>query len=163
MPKLLLFAGCERVSFDSSDKSPSLLGVLQGFTVTVGPLPLNEPLVAVHEMKDDIPPPAAIPIRWVAFSLWKRVPEDKGKKFVQVCELISPSGKSVGGRHPGEFEMTAGFHRHTVNIHGFPINEQGDYVLRLSLIEDDGEAKVIKEYPISVVHVPPDVKEEPAK
>ena len=144
----MFFVPCERVSLDAQDKMASLLGIIQGFTVTA--VTSDLPQIPIIGAISEDNPKEVIPLRWTVFALWRKVPSDDGKKFVQACELIKPNGKQ-SFRQELEFEMTATFHRNTHNIFGFPTEEPGDYKLKLFLKEDK-EFKFVCEYPIDVSH-----------
>jgi len=90
-------------------------------------------------------------LHWVAFAMWRKLPEDDGKQYTQFCELVRPSGKP-SAKASLKFEMTKGFQRNTININGFPVDEEGDYHLKLLLQEADKEPVFITEYPISITY-----------
>jgi hypothetical protein len=144
MPKLVLFAPCQHVAFDAVDNSPSLLGLFQGFTVNAVQVTDGAAVQA-----GAVPANTGIPIRWAAFALWRKAPEDEGKKFVQICELIKPNGESSTKQNI-TFQMTHTFHRNTTQIQNFPIDQEGEYLLKLFLSEEDSAPTLIAEYPISV-------------
>jgi len=153
MPALLLFAPCERVAFDQAEQSASLINVFQGFNVTLMERAPNE--------TSEIPKGAvvvegkALPMRWAIFALWRKTAEDDGKDYVQICDLISPSGKRPV--HASlQFSITHSFQRNIMNVVRFPIDEQGNYLLKLYLAEKDKEPTLVTTYPISVAHIPED-------
>jgi hypothetical protein len=92
-----------------------------------------------------------IPLRWTAFSLWRKLDEDANKHYTQICELLKPSGES-SIKQVIKFQMTANFQRNTVNIQNFPIDQPGTYRLQLSLQEENAAPVFIAEYPIVVIH-----------
>jgi len=120
MPKLLLFAPCERVAIDQQN-NPTLISILQQW-----PAPSEE-----------IPEKAFAPQRWDIFALWYRTPEDEGKEFVQICELINASGQKALSAQI-EFQMTAPTHRNIISALGLPVNP-GHYELTLYLSEKGAE------------------------
>jgi hypothetical protein len=143
LPKLLLFAPCERVIVDKQDNSTSLISLIEGLSV-------------VMPNTEKIPPDAGSPMQWHIVTLWLREPGDETKRYEQTCELVMPDGKiSVPARTSFRLERRA--HRITVRIRGFPISRTpGDCVLRLSLREDveGSEWREIATYPINVKHLP---------
>jgi len=157
MPSLLLFAPCERVAFDQKDNSASLINVFQGFHVLLiehspDNLPTSLPGAAVLVAGN------ALPIRWVVFSLWRRVDADEGKTFEQICELVSPSGQeSFKAKLP--FKMTKDFQRNVMNVSKFPIGENGEYSIKLYLSEGGGEPQLMGSYPVSITHLAGDADE----
>jgi hypothetical protein len=152
MPKLMLFVPCQHVAYDAADQSPTLIGVFQGFTIS---------LVLLQEKSKEITTatietmtegtPSAIPIRWAAFAMWRKLPEDGDKTFTQICELLKPNGES-SAKQSMTFKMTQNFQRNTVQFHNFPIDQEGDYPLRFFLQEGDGEPRLISEYPVQIIH-----------
>jgi hypothetical protein len=154
MPSLLLFAPCERVALDQKDNSPSLINVFQGFNVTLlehspeAPIPGDAVLVTGK----------ALPFRWVVFALWRKVASDEGKSFEQICELISPSGRESFTAKLA-FKMEHSFHRICVNVARFPIDENGEYSLKLYLRESEGQAQLQATYQISVTQIAGDEDE----
>jgi hypothetical protein len=149
MPKLMLFVPCQHVAFDAIDSSPSLLGLFQGFTVNT--VQISDTVASAVAAAFEIPVNTGIPIRWAAFALWRRVPEDEGKRFVQICELIKPNGES-STKQSLNFQMTQNFQRNTIHIQNFPIDQEGDYLLKLFLVEEDSSPTLITEYPLTVTY-----------
>jgi hypothetical protein len=151
MPHLQLFAACERVQYDSVDNSASLIGVFQGYTITTSKNPIGKTpaeVMAVHTETE-----AALPMRWTVFSLWRKDKDrDEGKEFRQVCVFIRPNGKA----QPLEtipFKMDRSFHRLTLTVHGFPVGEEGDCIVRVLLQTGEEEPVFVRDYPISVTHI----------
>jgi hypothetical protein len=76
VPKLLLFAPCEKVLVDESSKSLTLIAVLQEIHYKVPPgasLPTN----------------AGIPLQWSVVTLWHEEPADAGVEFEQRLALAT--------------------------------------------------------------------------
>jgi hypothetical protein len=121
MPKLLLFAPCERVAIDLQN-NPTLISVLQEWT---------------SDAKEPIPANALAVQRWDIFALWYRTEGDEGKEFVQTCELKGPSGQTTLSAQIS-FRMTELTHRNIVNVMGLPVNP-GQYELKLYLAETGAE------------------------
>jgi hypothetical protein len=119
MPKLLLFAPCEKVVFSSEDNTVSLISVLQGFQAEIAP-----PTPGGG--------PPALPISWSVLSLWVREEGDGANQFEERWDLVSSEGRELISGNQA-FVMTARFHRNNSRIAGFPIPVSGDYTLRLLL------------------------------
>ena len=109
MPRLLLFAPCERAIL-ADDNTVSLITILET-------LRLN------FETKEEIPPDLAIPFAWHAISLWTRETEDKdGTFYHQKIQLLMPDGTT-----PIELEIPLQFGPGKTNtrgifkVMGFPI------------------------------------------
>ena len=138
MPKLLTFAPCEKVLIDQNN-NPSMISIFQELHVEVTPA--------------DLPEGSAIPIRWDVFTLWLREVSDAGKRFEQVCELLTPDGKKAAGGSIS-FEMTKDTQRNVMTLMGFPlIPSGGQYLLRLSLREagEDRERRDLAVFPITLI------------
>jgi hypothetical protein len=133
MPRLLIFAPCEKVIVDQQG-NPSLISLLQEWQAD----------------RRDLPEKAVAPQRWDIFCLWHRVESDNDKDFVQTCELLSESGQKVLSADI-EFRMTAVTHRNTVTVLGLPVNP-GRYDLALYLHEkgSEKERERLALYPLNV-------------
>jgi hypothetical protein len=139
MPRLLLFAPCEKVARDDGN-NPVLVSVLLEWTMAaVEPKPMPEN--------------AIMPRQWVIFTLWYRLPEDEGREFVQTCELKAPSGRILLSGDIA-FRMTTIAHRNTMNVAGLPVTP-GQYELSVYLSEKDTvkDRELHGTYPL-VVHGP---------
>src|SRR5438445_11897758 len=97
MPKLLLFAPCERVAIDQQN-NPTLISILQQWSAP----------------SEEIAEQAFAPQRWDIFALWYRTPEAVGKEFVQICELINASAQKALSAQL-ESQMTAPTHSNIVS------------------------------------------------
>src|SRR5712691_4610155 len=82
MPKLLLFAPCEKVIIAQYGNTASLITILQELTVSVPP-------------DVQIPADAKVPVQWYGFSLWQKQPGDEGKRYEQQIEFADPDGGIV--------------------------------------------------------------------
>lgn len=135
MPRLLLFAPCEKVALDQLN-NPILISILQQWSA----LGQNEP----------IPENAIALSRWDIFALWYRLPDDGDKEFVQTCELKTPSGQLAFAADI-RFRMTATTHRNTITVAGLPVHP-GDYELALYLSETGTEKDrdLRSTYPLTV-------------
>ncbi len=131
-----MFAPCEKVLIDQRDNNSSVISIFQELRVEI---PLAE-----------LPEGTAIPMKWDVFTLWLREAADEGKKFEQICELLTPDGKkAVGGSIL--FEMMKTMQRNVMTLMGFPlVPSGGQYLLRLSLKEvgEDKERRDLATFPI---------------
>ena len=141
MPKLLLFAPCANSVVDQEEKTLSLISVLEGLTLSAAP---------------PLPEDAHAPIRWSIVAVWLRTPEDEGKTYEQLTQVVLPDGK-VTAPATLPFQMTRRTHRNRVAVFGFPISQPGECLVRLSLREvgDGHDWQVMAEYPIVVAHQAP--------
>jgi hypothetical protein len=140
MPRLLIFAPCEKVILDKQGNA-HLIGLLQQW--------VSQRMAGAPD--EAIPENATSPMPWAVFTLWYRTPEDADIEFVQTCELVTPSGR-VAFSIPLRFRMTATSHTNTVNVIGLPVYP-GEYQLRLYLGEAGREKDLgepISAYPLLV-------------
>src|SRR5215469_13060079 len=83
MPKLLIFAPCEKVLVDEKSKTVSLIVVLQEIHYKLPPGATPQPS-------------AAIPMNWSVISLWQQEePNDYGVEFEQRIVVENASGETV--------------------------------------------------------------------
>lgn len=143
MPRLLLFAPCERVILGQGDNSASLIVVIQEMQFH-----------GVLKKGEELPKDAAAVARFVIFSQWHKSVEDEGKTFEQRIVL------SIQNEEPilesvAEFRMTDRLHRMMANVPMLPFIKQGEYSLKL-FVREKGErdwGKALADYPITVSHV----------
>ncbi len=147
MPKLLLFAPCEKVAF-GQDNSACLLGILQGFELSIKSDATEK---KTEESNAESVGEIRVPVRWVIFTMWRLDKDERGKMFEQSCQLITPSGKISFdqvlefGQEPKEFQ------RNTMSIFGFPVVEEGEYTLKLWIAESGKQRGEQATYPLTIV------------
>jgi hypothetical protein len=141
MPKLLVFAPCEKVIISQDENNPTLIAILSSLTLEGDATTITEALKVAASDK-----PALVPIRWAIFTLWAKESADGTREFTQTVEIESPA-RNVILTNRGTFAFPDGIdtHRLLLNLPGFPINERGIYILRLSL-----EGVTVAEYPIEL-------------
>ena len=106
MPKLLLFAPCEKVLIDESTKSISLIAVLQEIHYKVPPgatLPTN----------------ASIPLQWSIVTLWQEEPPDAEVEFEQRVALTTHSNQMLF-ENVSRWRFEKPNQRMIANVSGFP-------------------------------------------
>lgn len=113
MPKLLLFAACEKVIIGQGDGSMSLIGLLQNITVVAPRKGEESAAKATHG-------------EWFMFSLWLQQPEDADVEYEQRCALIGPTG-DLSIDLVTVFTVTKMFHRVSVQIPFIPVEPPGEY------------------------------------
>jgi hypothetical protein len=137
MPRLLIFAACERAIISEGDNMPSLIGLLQTMTIN-GP--------------EGQKPPAAIPTDWSVFCLWFREPQDE--ESVSYEQKVTFSGDLA---EPTPWDMFTQFdlkkpsHRIIIRFPFFPALPAGIHNLRL-LLRKEGEKDWVElaSYPMQV-------------
>jgi hypothetical protein len=137
VPKLLLFAPCQRVLFDQH-QNISLIEILEQIEV---PVPEN------------MPKGAQAPINWEILVVWSKVPEDEGRTFEQDIMLMAPDG-TMASHIKTQFAMATRMHRNIATIYGFPIAQAGEYSLDLKLKDMQNETVFTLEtsFPLFLIH-----------
>jgi hypothetical protein len=129
VPRLMMFAACEKVIIATEDNSGSVISILQGFDIPAPP-----------EIKADAPP-LVLPLVWYVFTLWE-APNDGPFQYTQRIQFHDPDGlvlfsSEVPIINPPDVGKR--FHRAVLKRHGFLFRGAGDYMLRLSLKSPGGE------------------------
>jgi hypothetical protein len=139
MPRLLLFAPCDRVIFGIGDQAASLILILHALQTYSEPIPTpNNPLY-----------------RFSVFSQWYRTPGDEGKTFEQrvamACGSETPVLENITA-----FQMPTQMHRIATHFNKLPPFKPGEYDLKI-LIRTQGEpqwSQPIAIYPMSITELP---------
>jgi hypothetical protein len=146
MPKLLLFAPCEKAIIDQNNVI-SLITVLQEITVDI------------PEMPDTGGKMPVVPLKWDVVSLWMKTDEDAPDTVYQTrLALIDPTGKPAGLEGSSEFSFADNKSRFqsVTTILGFPIRHEGRYVVRVWLQKkDEDEGEPVTEFPILLIRKRP--------
>ena len=134
MPKLLIFAPCEKVIV-AQDNTVSMVTILEGLTVQV---PKDKPA----------PPDASFPMKWAILTVWQRQEGDEGKEFEEKCDLLSEQGRSLITASV-KFRLSKRFNRVVMQIVGFPL-QPGQCEIKMYIREADAtsEWKEVAEYPL---------------
>lgn len=144
MPKLLVFAPCQKVIIDQENNS-SIITILQEVALDM-------------RIAAKLPPEAAAPLVWEIFALWKRESEaEADTEYEQSCDLVLPDGQiAVPSR--SIFRLTGPSHRSITKILGFPIfRTPGEAQLRLHLRESGvGDPREVASFPLLLKHLSPD-------
>ena len=129
MPKLQVFAPCEKVIISQDENNPTLIAILSSISLQTDAETLNHALEAGPDGAI-----AMAPLRWAIFSMWQREDSDGSQEFTQTVEVESPSGKIIlSNRSAFTFSADANNHRITLQLPGFPVRESGPYIIRTSL------------------------------
>ncbi len=140
MPKLLIFAPCEKVIVNHDDRTLSLISILEGVNATVPQ--------GITVSPDEIYPKA-----WVIVASWRRTPEDDNRHFEQLIQILLPNGDEAL-KAISILEMTNRDYRLVINVDGFIVGRPGEHILRLSLREvgTNADWTLVAEYPLAVTH-----------
>jgi hypothetical protein len=142
MPKLLVFAPCEKVVISQDENNPTLIAILTAISIHGDAEQLDKALNAAP-----IEGTPLTPIRWSVFTMWQKEAGDESGEFTQTIDLESPVTHKViiTNRSTFTFKPEAKTHRITLHFPGFPVSERGEYLIRLSL-----NGNRIAEYPIEL-------------
>ncbi len=109
MPKLLLFAPCEKAIVDEVSHTTSLIAIMQEIHYKVAPGAPSPP------------PNAALPMHWSVVSLWQEEESaDAGVEFEQRIVLENNAG-AVLLSNEAKFKFDQPNHRIVASIVGFPL------------------------------------------
>jgi hypothetical protein len=134
MPKLLIFAPCEKVIV-AQDNTLSMVTILEELKVQV---PKDKP----------VPPNASFPMKWAVLTMWQRQEGEEDKEFEEKCDLLSEEGKNLITA-TSNFKFAKRFHRVLIQMIGFPL-QPGQCKIKIYLRETvaTSEWKEIAEYPL---------------
>jgi hypothetical protein len=116
MPKLLLFAPCEKVIVDRETNSTSLITLLE--TVS---------LYVKESEEDKLPADARSPLVWSILALWQTEPGDESKKWEARVLIDIQEGLDVIVKFA--FEPGKPNFRNVISVVGFPIK----HILKLDI------------------------------
>jgi len=142
MPKLLIFAACEKAIVDEQSKVVSLLSLIENINV---------------QFKPGAPPPpsnAAIPMPWAVVSIFKATPGDVGKTFEQRMIMEDGSATVLLQSPVAEFSLKqeGATHRIINQLNGMHIGTAGSRLLKCYLREKGApDWREVASYPISVL------------
>ena len=109
MPKLLLFAPCEKVLTDQQTNTVSLIGILQEIHFRWPP-------------GTPIQPNALLPINWSVIAVWQEEEQaDAGVEFEQRLTLENPAGTMLFSNDV-KWTFDTPSHRIVATIPGLPIS-----------------------------------------
>ncbi len=139
MPKLTVFAACERVIVDRVGL-PSLINIFQRMNV---------------KLVDPVPEDAIIPNQWAVFVLWQHSDSELNVEFTQHLEIVAPDGKIfLTGKTT--FKITEVDDRQSKNhiiVNGLPVWAEGFISLNVWL---EGAEDTKHSYLFFVKHLPHD-------
>jgi hypothetical protein len=136
MPGFVYLLACERV-IEGTDHMMSFINLLDGFLIPLAP---------------GTPANSVVRYKWYIVNLWRQLPEDEGRKYVQRVDLVQPDGNVIGNVEMN-FEVKAHGARCIVQLDLFPVGKAGTLLLRLHVRqENDAEWREVAAYPIRVIH-----------
>lgn len=141
MPKLILFAPCQKVIVSAQDNTASLISIIETFTI------------AIPEGAD-IPTDAVMPMNWSIFSMWELSEGEEGKSFEQRVDFLLPDGRNPleNATTTIDFQPHSNRVRNVFEVKGFPIPPQGHSLLNLSVREMGQESwQEVASFPIFIL------------
>ena len=139
MPRILIFAPCDRVIFGIGDQSASLIMILHA--------------LQIHG--ETVPTTASLLYRFSVFSQWYKSPGDDGKTFEQKVSLAYENENPIL-ENVTSFQLPGQVHRIVVNFQRIPTMKAGECMLTLT-IRKLGESQwspPIASYPVSILEAP---------
>ena len=120
MPELYAFVACDKVIIDDMGTA-SLISLFGNIIVT---LPQNA----------EVPSNALVPKEWALFASWDCGPDDDGKEFSQVVQVLHPDGRFFIERMEAKFVMQRDKKSQIkMPFVGFPVGQQGKVMIRMWL------------------------------
>jgi hypothetical protein len=137
MPKILLFAPCEKIIIDGVTNNVTLISLLQR---------------VIYRIKTNVQigPNAAVPIQWDTLAMWQREEGDEGTTFNQRIELRSASNQVLIDRQ-SPFRFETRFARVITRAQGFPIGTPGFLSLVLSYKRPESEWIEVGNFPLELI------------
>jgi hypothetical protein len=109
MPKLLLFAPCEKAIIDGPSNMLSLIGVLHEIHYKLPP-------------GTTVPPNFAVPMQWAVVALWQEEKSDAGIEYEQQVNLEDATGQLLMHAETRWKFDKGEFQRNIANVTGLPIS-----------------------------------------
>jgi hypothetical protein len=146
MPRLVTLLPCEKVIVDR-DGVPSLVSLFENLNIA----PAAGQIV-------EVPKETITYQQWAVFSEWEISADELSLKAAdQIFEIQFPDGSiaPLKGKIPFIF-LNPGIHRNHQNIVGFPVGQQGVYLIRVWLEKDGKPISEIGTRQMKVTHnIPP--------
>lgn len=147
MPKLILFAACEKVIVDHYDNSTSLITLLEAINIAVR-----------QEDQANIPDDAGVPLNWYLLALWQVEPGDEAITFESRFAAQFTSGEeSELSITPFQFEQGKPNFRNVLRVVGLrikPLITSDAFTAKVSIRrqgteqwEDQGSFPVLVRHP----------------
>lgn len=141
MPKLLVFAPCEKIIMDEN-KNPSLIVILENIN-------LRKPTDGSEIQKN-----AVTPREWAVFTRWTVSDEEAVKPLVQVLQVLWPNKDEFTQSRvdlPKENNRTK---QVNMKFLGTPIGQPGEITINLWLELDSKRISEVHSTSITVKHLP---------
>lgn len=144
MPKLLVFAPCERVIEDKDGNNISLISIMQGVSVIV---PRDRLPLAVSTVG---------PQSWYVFAMWQREPDER-VGFETKAVLLAPDGKTILETASSNItfnNFSVVSQRVKMLVQGFPMGHPGScHITLMTKLDGQSEFSEIARFPIVVSQI----------
>lgn len=90
MPRLLLFAPCEKVIIDGQSNQVTVISLIQDVKIAA---PSGASAI-------EIPQGSVAPFPWSVLTIWERESGDQNVRYEQSSILRSPTGETLSEAHP---------------------------------------------------------------
>jgi hypothetical protein len=147
VPKLLIFAPCEKVIISTDQNTPTLISILTELRGEIEPTDAQTAQVPDEE--------AQFPFRWGIFVMWHREESEASQGFEQTLHLISPKQKRMIDQTVS-FVVEKANHRIITNLPSVPIGVPGLWTLNL-YVRPKGEPlpnEPLATYPLPIYFSP---------
>lgn len=141
MPKILLFAPCEKVIVDEKENTVSLISILESVQI---PIPMS------HDAK--LPGNVEIPSRWYLLSIWQRE-ENDAEQYEQRAEIVLPDGRSINPHStPIKFPPHSRNARNVIQVGAWPLSVKGHCLVKLSIreVKPESQWREVTTFPVYV-------------
>ncbi len=139
MPKLLVFAVCEKVLIEDRGTA-NLIRIFDELTATI-------------KEGTKVPKDAVGPTEWAIFTKWKKMPGDDDKEFVEVVQALWPDKTEFKRLDvPFRFPPDKSGQQLRREIVGFPVGQQGDVTLNMWLEMDSQRMGEIHTWTLNIKH-----------
>ncbi len=141
MPKLLLFAPCEKVIVDGPSNQVTLISIMQH--------------VRYRAMANiQMPQNAVMPMQWNVLAVWQREEQDRDDTTFNQRLLLSAPNSQVLFDRQSSWRFETRIARTITRALGFPISNAGLLNLSLSYKRPESEWIDVGSFPIEVISEP---------
>jgi hypothetical protein len=148
MPKLLFLLACEKSIIEKDTQQVSMIGLVNSFTIA----PLNKP-----------PENAVIPQEWSVVSGWAPSPEDAGKEFTQMLNIVLANGKPFVHEVKMTYAFQQGMRYHiATKIRGIPVGVPGIFTVEVWTELAGKQVTEKSQLLLEIIHSIPSQGPEPA-
>lgn len=146
---------CEKIIVDK-EGAHSIINVMMNAAVSLQKRPPGEVAPSPSSESVPIPANAASPNQWWIYAAWAPSPDDVGKSFKQVYQVLWPNGDKFAESKLPFTQNTDQMQQTTFYILGLPIGQEGRVRVRTWLDSEGERVSEISETFIDIKHGIPD-------